>query len=376
MQTLRGLGAAIVIAALAAFAPADAAEGPGSVVSSKPEAGAPPGTKAWRVIYRSTGLKNEPIEVSGMVIVPQLPAPGGRPILAWAHPTSGLVDKCAPSLSSMRFLQIAGLADMLARGYIVAATDYPGLGMPGIHPYLVGVSEGRAVLDSIRAAAEVTGETNVNAALWGHSQGGHAALFAAQIAPQYAPEINIKGVAAAAPATELAKLLAEDEPTPNGKTLLAMTLWSWARVFGAPIDKVVEPTAIPVIDALAQDCLETMSDIAPRTAIGKELQQRFLRDEALANEEPWKSLMAQNTVGLPPKAIPILLVQGTKDDTVHQDVTRDYARKLCAHGSHMVLELLPNVGHGVVAMEGAHKAIEWIADRFAGKAAPTSCAPG
>jgi hypothetical protein len=70
-------------------------------------------------------------------------------VLAWAHPTSGVVPRCAPSLAFFRFQMIAGLREMLQRGYLVVATDYPGLGTGGPRPYLVGVSEARAVLDSV-----------------------------------------------------------------------------------------------------------------------------------------------------------------------------------------------------------------------------------
>jgi Secretory lipase len=111
------------------------------------------GGTAYRVLYRSTGLHDEPIAVSGILVVPPgPPPPDGRPIVAWAHPTTGIVPRCAPSLAIFAFQQIQGLRDMVERGYAVAATDYPGLGTPGPHPYLVGVSEARAVLDSVRAA--------------------------------------------------------------------------------------------------------------------------------------------------------------------------------------------------------------------------------
>jgi hypothetical protein len=130
---------------------------PGSVIRQEPMFFAPVGATAYRVLYRSTGLRGEPIAVSGMVIIPPGPFPeGGRPIVAWAHPTTGIVPRCAPSLAVLHFQQIQGLRRMLERGYIITATDYPGLGTVGPHPYLVGISEGRAVLDSIRAAREVT----------------------------------------------------------------------------------------------------------------------------------------------------------------------------------------------------------------------------
>src|SRR6201992_2697036 len=120
--------------------------------------GAPLRAATYRVVYRSTGLDGRPIFVSGVVIVPQGAAPpGGRPIVAWAHPTSGIVPRCAPSLAIFLFEQIQGLRSFVRDGYVVAATDYPGLGTAGPHPYLVGISEGRAVLDSVRVARSMPG---------------------------------------------------------------------------------------------------------------------------------------------------------------------------------------------------------------------------
>jgi acetyl esterase/lipase len=357
------------------YAPAlFAADRLGALVSATPEPGAPLGAAAYRVLYRSTGLRSEPIDVSGTVIVPAGPAPaGGRSIVAWAHPTTGIVERCAPSLALFKFQQIQGLRDMLSQGYVVAATDYPGLGIPGPHPYLVGDSEGRAVLDSIRAAAAISGGTRIRAAVWGHSQGGQAALYAGLLAREYAPEIDLVGVAAAAPATELRRLLNEDEASPGGKNLLAMTLWSWSRVFGAPIERVVDPAAMPIVDRLAQDCLESPIDIPGRLIAGHELQKRFLSVDNLTAIEPWKSLLAANTIGAMPAHIPVFLAQGNSDNTVRPDVTHDYMRKLCAAGSAVRMLVLPDVGHGMIARDSASAAIAWIRDRLAGIRAPSDC---
>ena len=155
--------------------PGRAGAAPGTLLDYQPLPNAPDGAAAYRVLYRWTGLKGEPIVVSGAIIVPAGPAPpGGRPIVAWAHPTTGVVDKCAPSLARVLYRSIQGLQDMLARGYVVAATDYPGLGTPGVHPYLVGDSEGHAVLDSVRAGRQLAGPGGASNAfaVWGHSQGG------------------------------------------------------------------------------------------------------------------------------------------------------------------------------------------------------------
>jgi acetyl esterase/lipase len=354
--------------------PADLVGAPGSVIREEATNDDRKGATDYRVLYRSIGLHGEPIAVSGTIIVPVGPAPaGGRPIVAWAHPTSGVEPQCGPSLARFRFEQIMGLRDMVRRGYIVAATDYPGLGAGGPHPYLVGVSEGRAVLDSVRAAQSLTRESGVDVALWGHSQGGQAVLYAGLLAGSYAPDLHLVGVAAAAPATELGPLMSDDESSPGGKNLLAMTLWSWSRVYGAPLSNVVDPAAMPEIDKLASLCLELPIDIRPRKQVSEALEKRFLSTSNLTSIEPWRSLLAQNTIGTLPPSLPIFLAQGDADTTIEPAVTRDYMSKLCAAGSRITYLTLPGVGHGTAAMKSALAAIAWIADRFARAPAPDNC---
>src|SRR5215470_17744409 len=112
--------------------PSEASGKPGSVIRVWPLEGGGPsgaGSTAFRILYRSTSPSGEPIAVSGAIFIPPGPArAGGRDVIAWAHPTSGVVESCAPSLMPDLAGTIWGLSDMLARGYVVVATDYPGLG--------------------------------------------------------------------------------------------------------------------------------------------------------------------------------------------------------------------------------------------------------
>ena len=348
---------------------------PGTIIRQEPMQLAPAGAAAYRVLYRSTGLRDEPIAVSGIVVVPAgQPPQGGRSIVAWAHPTTGIVPRCAPSLAHLHFQQMQGLRNLVERGYVVAATDYPGLGTVGPHPYLVGVSAARAVLDSVRVArsmAGVGGESKF--AVWGHSQGGHAALYTGLIAESYAPELNLVGVAAAAPATDLAALLNDDFNSAGGKNITAMTLWSWARVFNAPIDRVVEPAAMPTIDRLAEECLESIYDYLVRQRTERPLEQRFLSVKSLADVEPWRSLAVRNSPGALPPRIPVFLAQGTADELVRPAVTQEYMTQLCRAGSKVRMMLMPGVGHGFVGRDSADDAAAWMADRFAGSVAPDDC---
>jgi alpha-beta hydrolase superfamily lysophospholipase len=347
----------------------------GALMRSEPLDGAPDGAAAYRVLYKSQGLQGEPIAVSGVVIVPGGPTPvNGRPIVAWAHPTTGIVAKCAPSLARVFFESIQGLHEMLQRGYVVAATDYPGLGTAGPHPYLVGISEGRAVLDSVRVARSMPGAGGGLAfAVWGHSQGGQAALYTGILVQSYAPELELVGVAAAAPATELGTLLADDMNTAGGKNITAMTLWSWSRVYGAPISNVVTPQAMPAVNQLASECIERFFDVIERRGPSRELNQSYLTVTNFTDLEPWSGLLASNSPGTLPPSIPVFLAQGMKDTLVRPAVTENYMHGLCRAGSKVWWYPVPGSGHLFVAHDSAGAAIDWIAARFGGSPAPSNC---
>lgn len=348
---------------------------PGTLIRQEPIKFGLPGASAYRVLYRSVGLRNQPIAVSGLVVIPNGPPPAsGRPIVAWAHPTTGVTPPCAPSLALEHFAHIQGLKTLIDRGYVVTATDYPGLGTPGPHPYLVGISEARAVLDSVRIARTMPGAGNGNRfAVWGHSQGGHAALFTGIIGRQYAPELELAGIAAAAPATELAALLAADIDTLGGKDLTAMALWSWARVFDAPMNRVVVPAATPTVDRLAHDCLESRLELLMLMEAAKPLDRSFLSVKNLADVQPWRSLMTENTPGTLPSGIPVFLAQGGEDQLVKPDITRNYMQRLCAAGSKVRLFWMPKVGHPTAGRDSADAAATWMAGRFDGEPVPNDC---
>jgi acetyl esterase/lipase len=361
-----------------AFYQATAAEiedgAPGSIIREEPMRATPPGGIAHRVLYRSTSPEGKKIAVSGVIITPPgAPPQGGWPVVAWAHPTTGIVPRCAPSLAIFVYQQIAGSRPLTEKGYAIAATDYPGLGTPGPHPYLVGVSEARAVIDSVRAARTFPGVNGSRYAVWGHSQGGQAALFTGMISEGYAPELTLVGVAAAAPATELAILMTDDLHSTGGRNLTAMTVWSWSRIYDARADSIVAPVAMPIVDLLAEECIESPFDILERGRTAAPLAKEFLIVKNPAEVEPWRSLLERNTPGPLPPTLPVFLAQGTSDGLVRPEVTEDYTKRLCGAGSRVQMLLLPGVSHGLAAAKSADAAVAWMADRFAGKAAPNDC---
>jgi acetyl esterase/lipase len=193
------------------------------------------------------------------------------------------------------------------------------------------------------------------------------------IAKKYAPELQLLGVAAAAPATDLATLMTDDLNTTGGRNLTAMTIWSWSKVYGADMNKVIASEAIPTVDALANMCIEGAFDIYAREKMSGPLAQTFLSVKNPATIEPWRSLLERNTRGELPPNVPVFLAQGTKDQLVRPDVTRAYMQHLCSAGSSVRMLMLPNVSHGFAGYDSADAAVEWMQERFAGEQPGSDC---
>ncbi len=167
--------------------------------------------------------------------------------------------------------------------------------------------------------------------------------------------------------------MTEDLNSNGGRNLTAMTLWSWARVFGAPIERAVESAAIPVVNRLAGECIESIYDMIVRQRTARPLAETFLSIANPADVEPWRSLAANNTPGPLPAGVPIFLSQGTDDNLVRPAVTRDYMSTLCKAGSRVRTLWMPGVNHGFIARDSAGAAVEWMSSRFTGQKAPNDC---
>lgn len=350
-----------------------AAGAPGTMIRTEELTG-PWNSKAYRILYRSTGLNGETVPVSGILVVPTARAPaGGHPVVAWAHPTVGVADKCAPSLANSEVFQtIPGVDLMVQRGYVVVATDYPGLGTVGQHPYLVGVSEARAVLDSVRAAVSFAGASN-RFAVWGHSQGGHAALWTGELAAEYAPDLAIVGVAAAAPASILNKLFEDDLGTTAGEGLTALTLWAWHNLYNIPLGSVVDASDIKSVEAIGNECLSGFTDfVTDVAAIGHIAGGKFMHGDPVRTP-PWSDIITANVPGKKAAGAPVFLAQGSADTIVDPPVTTEFATLLCNQGTPVKFHEVPDATHEVIARVSAPSAVEWVAARFAGEAPPTNC---
>src|SRR5436309_6732929 len=211
--TPHGIRASISAHAPDAFydPPSDMSLQPGALLRSEPfkDVILPAGMRGWRILYATTVDDSTPATAVATVFAPTDPPANPRPVVAWEHATTGLLQKCMPSLLSTPTKGIPERDRIVMAGWVVIATDYSFAEKGGPHPYLIGEGEARAALDSVRAVRQMSELTlDKRKVVWGYSEGGHDALWTGIVGPRYAPDLELLGVVAIAPAANIKNILA------------------------------------------------------------------------------------------------------------------------------------------------------------------------
>jgi pimeloyl-ACP methyl ester carboxylesterase len=274
------------------------------------------------VLYRSKTVNGEDTAVSGMVMLPEGDPPRrGWPLVTWAHGTAGIADRCAPS----RYPVLTGeygekysgpLFDgYLRAGYAVALTDYEGLGTPGVHPFLIGRAEARGVLDIARAARQMDERIGRRVLIVGHSQGGHAALWATAEADSWTPDLRLLGTQAFAPIARVSPLVAGREAltAPGGLSAYAGLLFrALDSAFGV---EVADYTTEGGMELYPQTLTRCVGELFGADSFGSISVAEMARDDA--DFQPIMDLTVREVdLNELEFARRLLLLHGTKDTTV------------------------------------------------------------
>jgi hypothetical protein len=341
---------------------------PGALIRAVPIAGPSvlPDSRAWAILYHSRDFDGRDVAVSGVVVAPPGAAPpGGRPVVVWGHGSSGLADRCAPSRGGvMGAFGRDPLGGLLQQGDVVAATDYQGLGTPGLARHAIGLSAGHAVLDAARAARGLDAGASGRVVLDGHSEGGHAVLWAAELAGAYAPELQVLGVAASAPGAELAATLktATDRPTTVTSGAMYIVV-AWSDAYRLPLD-VLTPAGRKAVDRVRTTCLEELA---------KDPEHVAVHPADLLTTPPWPALLARNTPGHAATPAPIFLAQGADDDRVTPAATGALVQRLCRLGDTVELRSYQHTGHFDIPAVARPDVLAWMGERLAGRSARSTC---
>ncbi len=322
------------------------------------------------VLYTSKTSMGKRTAVSGVVSVPRGKAPKrGWPVITYAHGTTGTADVCAPTRVPADSPQAPyvyyvdpEIQDWVDAGYAVVRTDYTGLGTPGPHGYLNGKDEGRSVLDIVAAARQLNPKIGKRFLIAGHSQGGHAALFAAGYAKSWAKGLRLRGTVAYAPASHM-RQQAEFLPTftsPSPLTALATLIVQGASTGSKAVvpQQVLSDEVLALYPQLEETCLPQLGE---PDSLGGIAPADMLRDGADLNP-----LYAQLDDENPAvrTAAPVALYQGTADTTVLPALTSALNDQLVALGDQITYQEFPGVDHAGIPAAAEEAAMGFFEDRL------------
>ncbi len=333
----------------------------------------PDGAARYRVMYLSETVGGEPTVVTGLVAVPDGDAPdGGWPVITYARGSSGIADDCAISRAvdaSSPYPDLAAEAWLVEQaaarhGLVATITDYQGIGGPGIHPFLLGVSEARSVLDAARAAGDLPDvPVGDDLGIMGYSQGGHAALWAGQEAEGWTPELTVHGTVAGAPASEVVELVAPEGLLDGGS--LALILAGLAQEDPElDLTEVLTPAGQDLVDVLSTTCRPD----GPATG-GADEVLRVRPDQT----EPWRSVLEEQVPGRAEAAAPVLLVHGDADRNVPVEHSATLLARLCEGGTPAERRVVAGADHVAGAVPTIDEGAEWLAGRIDGTQPTPEC---
>ncbi len=378
-------GAAGEADALAFYTPAaEQVAGPhGSVIQLRSITGDPglAGARNYLLLYRSVDMQGRTVAVSGTVAVPEgTPPPGGWPLISWAHGTTGVADMCAPSLDTSSEYPAHDYTALvrrvqerwLAAGYAVAQTDYQGLGTPGPHGYLIGTTEQRAVTDMARAAREIDAEIGTRWVAMGHSQGGQAAIFTNSQAQQWAPELQLLGSVALAPASHQGLGLQASQLATTAGVASALSPLTGGATSFLPLVIRGAQTVRPVDPArFLTPRTETMLALADSGCIGQLRQADewggLNAGEVFTPNGDMAALIGvldENDPSALPFTQPLLVLQGRADTTVPAVATDAMVLQQRVSGRPVEYRGYPGVDHRGVLEASYPDAFAWVNTRF------------
>ena len=351
---------------------------PGALIRVEPLPGAAlVGARAFRILYRTERPDGSSAVSGGMAFVPVAPAPsGGRPVLAYAHGTLGQGRGCAPSRRADPLgVNAAWLQQAVDAGFAVVATDYAGLGTAGPNLYLVGAAEARDVANSVRALAGVPdaapGERWV---VFGHSQGGHSALWTADLVHDVLPEKQLIGVAAAAPAADLPAIVAQQWDTGVGWGVGPEVANAWPAAFpGIDLGASISALGRTWQGAVADACLaEGVPVPAVLGYIAGEVGLPFFSRNPLDDPKVARLAAAESPQPLP-GTLPVLIAQGTADTVVPPSSTAALQEVWCRSGVDLTMLWMGGVGHVNAATTAAPTVVPWLRSLFDGNHPEPQC---
>lgn len=332
--------------------------------------------QAWQLMYRSTDHKGRPVAMVGTVLVPVNAPAQNRQLMAYNIAYDALTLRCAPSYEFVKgtALEQALIQSALKKGLVVMSPDYEGLQSL----WTVGLNSAHGVLDGIRAAenfnlAGLSG-ASTPVVITGYSGGAIAANWANELYRSYAPELNIKGVAAGGVEVDL------------GNVARKVDGGFWSGVYFGAVAALVNGYPEVNVTALTNDKGKAMLAKAQTMCLGQFLTgapdpllnfaYKKMKDHVtvpdLLEVPAVKQIITENRLGQRLPGAPVYIYEGTVDELMPIADVDALVAKYCAQGVKVQYTRTRN-DHLLLAVTGFGKAFDYLVDRLNDVPVPSNC---
>ena len=386
----------------------------GQVIKQEAIATSVTGARGWRIAYISSDISGRKTIATGLVVAPMGPAPaGGRPVMSWAHGTTGAAQNCGPSQvidpavplneyflvggNSWTDYGIPSVEEFIKEGYVLVATDYQGLGGGGRHQYSVSATNGMDALNAARAAVSMK-ETGANkkTLIYGWSQGGGAVIALAGMSEYIkqtgtvADNLDMIGFVAMAPqdlsilapAGKLDQAAADQFFQDFQKLFLdnvfnfthaTMYYWGTQAAFSnLKLSDIFTDEGVKVANEIyGNKCMHASSDTFN---FNYGASYATLLKQTPANTLAWVQAVQKGGVPVAKPVAPVQIYFGTKDTAVPPMMHQMYQDQICKLGGNVGRMQLPGEqSHFTTPGSSKPFYLAWVKDRVAGKPLANAC---
>lgn len=348
-------------------------ERPGTILRSRAVQitglGIPLPFRSWQLLYRSSDSKGRPVAIVGTLVVPLTPYAGARPLISYQMAIDSLAPECNPSYTMRTGTQkeTATAALGLLRGWAVMVPDFEG----PRDAYGAGPMAGHATLDGIRAAhrfkpAGLAGRSTPTGMV-GYSGGGQATAWAAELAPSYAPELRLAGVAEGGVPPDLVPVARQVDGGPFAGAYFGVSVGLDREFKELRLRRLLNDRGKQLVKRISEQCAELVTDypfqrISDYTEVEDPLEVPRVR-----------RVIAKNRLGKDTPTAPLYVWHTALDELIPVAGPDGLVDEYCREGAQVFYERSALGEHVTYAIIGAPGALQYLAERFAGRPVPTNC---
>jgi Secretory lipase len=329
-----------------------------------------------QVLYRTTGEQGQATVTVTTIIKPLISFIGTK-IVAYQPAYDALGSECDPSYE----LQGGGsgigeegdaIAAYILAGFVVTIPDYEGENLD----WGAGQESGYGTLDAIRATENYLGaSSSTQVGMVGYSGGAIATEWASELAPSYAPRLNIVGAAAGGIPVDFAHNLTYINGDDDWAGVIPAVLVSLGRAFGINITPYLSSYGEEVTSAVSDECIGSFAADYPGLTVQQLLGADYQNPFDIAPLVTVLNHLIMGTDGTP--TVPLLFGAGDSDGTGDGIMIvgdeEALAHQYCESGVPVTFDLYPGLDHQDAAVPFEVDALAFLENLFNGGSASNNC---